>query len=156
MRAAAATQHILARQPPETDRDITMDPIDRPRSEPDKTPQPESSSKRNDGNTVRNYSLRRLHSVFAAEQMDLMSELPQTFGGLEQIPFSSTVTIQALMNEGDLHQVFLTSIAPGNSSHQRMSFLKSPEASTPSHSCRRRRVLRSSQCANLRSQAVSF
>lgn len=114
VRTAAATQHILTRQPPETDRDITMDPIDRPRSEPDKTPQPESSSKRNDGNTVRNHALRRRHSVFAAEQMDLMSELPQTFGGLEQIPFSSTVTIQALMNEGDLHQVFLTSMPREN------------------------------------------
>ena len=103
MCTAAATQHILTRQPPETDRNIAVDPIDRPRSEPDKTPQPKSSSKRNHGDTVRNHALWRLHSVFAAEQMDLVPELLQTFGGLKQIPLGSTVTIETLMNERDLH-----------------------------------------------------
>ena len=104
VRSTAATQNILPRQPAETDRDVTIRLIDGSLSEPGKTPQPKSSSERDYRNRVSNDTLRRAHPVFAAKQMDLMSERPQTFGGLKQIPFGSSLEIETFMNEGDLHE----------------------------------------------------
>ena len=104
MRTTAATQNILSRQPSETDRDVTICLIDSSLSEPGKAPQPKSSPERDYRNRVRNDTLRRAHPVFAAKQMDLMSERPQTFGGLKQIPFGSAIEIETFMNDGDLHE----------------------------------------------------
>jgi len=47
--------------------------------------------------------LRRRHAIFAAEEMNLMPQIPQAFRGSKKIPFGPAMPIETFMNECDPH-----------------------------------------------------
>jgi hypothetical protein len=49
------------------------------------------------------YIAGRWYSIFAAEEMNLVSQVSQTFGGLKKVPFGTALEIKTLMNESYLH-----------------------------------------------------
>jgi hypothetical protein len=107
MRAATDAKDMLMRETAKADDNVVLGTLDGSMAEPGKGPQPHSSAKRNDWNTVCNGILRRRHCIFAAKQMDVVTEVAQTFCCSEQIPFGSTIQIESLMNEGDLQEAAL-------------------------------------------------
>jgi hypothetical protein len=83
MGAAAATQCVLTPEPPESNHHVTIRLVDGGLPEPSETPQTKGSAERDYRYMVRNNTPGRLHPVFAAEQMNFMPEVAQTFGSLK-------------------------------------------------------------------------
>jgi hypothetical protein len=102
VRAPAATQNVLAKNPSKSDDDVAIALFNAPLSRRCKAPQAESSSERHDRDLMRNNMRGRIDPVFAAEQMNLMPEISQPFGRPIKIPLSPPFEIQTLMNKGDL------------------------------------------------------
>jgi hypothetical protein len=75
MRAATTAQNILAQQASETDDHITTGFGDNPRSEPSETPQAQRSPQRNHRDMMNDHVPWRRHAIFAAKQMDLVSQI---------------------------------------------------------------------------------
>ena len=62
------------------------------------------STKGNDCDFVGLGSLRRGNAELTAKQMNFMSQIPQPFRCLIEIPFGSTLEVQALMYQGYFHR----------------------------------------------------
>ena len=83
MGAAAATQGVLIPDAAETDHHVTIRFVDGRLPKPSETPQTKSSAQRDHRNRMSHNISRRLHRVFAAEEVNLVSEVSQTFRGLK-------------------------------------------------------------------------
>jgi hypothetical protein len=101
--SATATQDVLAGKPSEADHHVTTRLGDGPGAKPGKAPKTKSSAERDDQDVVGNHMRGRRHTVFATKQVDLVPEIAQAFGCLEQIPLGSAMKIQPFMNQRDLH-----------------------------------------------------
>src|SRR5919106_2259015 len=103
MRATSATQHVLSHEPPKTDDDITIEPLDNPRGAQRKEPQRRSSAERQYRHFMRRYSVRRLDGKFTAEQMDLMAQVSQPHCRQIKISLGTPFFIQPFVTKGDPH-----------------------------------------------------
>ena len=109
VRAAAATENILAWQATKADHSVTVRLCNDCGRGPSEAPQAKGPAERNDRYVMGLHSGRRRHTVFTAEEMHFMSEISQPFGRLEKISFRSAITIKAFVHQANLHTSCLSS-----------------------------------------------